>query len=133
MAPSPSHSTSVLINSSSFNTPEQPGGGDVGQQNYQEPGPVSLAEREAPGCVGFCRMAAIAERREIPCAFILEALCTHELTLSSYSKSGKCCSEGQQNLGAVPVCFSSFYFLPGFGSKKFCLLKKKKKQTQKKP
>lgn len=104
----------------------------MGQQSHQEPGPVPLAEWEAPGCVGFCKMASVAKKREILCTFILETHCTHELTLSSYSVGQASVALSRSSSWELSV-FASFHFFPGFGSKKFCLLlllQKKQKQNK---
>lgn len=78
-----------------------------------EPDFSNWLNRKLPAARISVRMAAVAGRREIKCAFILKALCTHELTFSAlWCELGKCCfrwgSSSRRVVRPVP--------LRGFGS-----------------
>lgn len=60
---------------------QQAGGGEVDQEELSgEPDFSNWLNRKLPAARISVRMAAVAGRREIKRAFILKALCTHELT-----------------------------------------------------
>lgn len=72
---------------------QQAGGGEVDQEELSgEPDFSNWLNRKLPAARISVRMAAVAGRREIKRAFILKALCTHELTFSAlWCELGKCC------------------------------------------
>lgn len=75
-------------------------------QSYQENRDFyNCLNRKLPATQISARLTAVAERREIKCAFILKALCTHELTFSGlWCEVGKCCCFRWRNWGRRLVC-----------------------------
>lgn len=111
----PQHFSSILINSSTFKW--CCGRLEVEKwvtQSYQENRDFyNWLNRKLPATQISARLTAIAERGEIKCAFILKALCTHELTFSGlWCEVGKCCCFRWRNWGRRLVCP---IFLHGWG------------------